>query len=143
MVTIDNAFSGFSVDDIAAAERFYGGSLGLDVRVNEMGILEISLPGGGHAIAYPKGDHTPASFTILNFGVADIDVAVDELNAAGIVTKIYDDPDYGTDRRGISRGRGPDIAWFRDPAGNVLSVIADAASDARADAGAESGASED
>ena len=131
MLTIDNAFSGFSVDDIPAAERFYGGSLGLDVRVNEMGILEISLPGGGNVIAYPKQDHAPAVFTILNFGVADIDAAVDELNAAGIVTKIYDDPDYGTDARGVSRGRGPDIAWFRDPAGNVLSVIADTRADDR------------
>ncbi len=128
MVTIHNAFSGFSVDDIGAAERFYGESLGLDVQVNAMGILEIALPGGGQVIAYPKGDHAPASFTVLNFDVADIDAAVDELNAAGIVTKIYEDPDYGTDERGISRGRGPDIAWFRDPAGNVLSVIATATS---------------
>lgn len=126
MVTIDSAFSGFSVDDIPAAQRFYGDTLGLTVEVNEMGILDIALPGGGHVIAYPKSDHAPAPFTVLNLGVADIDTAVDELNAADVVTKIYDDPDFGTDARGISRGRGPDIAWFRDPAGKVLSVIADA-----------------
>ncbi|WP_282838220.1 VOC family protein [Microbacterium flavum] len=123
MITIDSAFSGFSVDDVPAAEQFYRDALGLDVQVNTMGILEITLPGGGHAIAYPKRDHVPASFTILNLAVSDIDAAVDELNAAGVVTKIYDDPDFGTDARGVSRGRGPDIAWFRDPAGNVLSVI--------------------
>ena len=80
-----------------------------------MGILDIALPGGGHVIAYPKSDHAPASFTVLNLGVADIDTAVDELNAAGVVTKIYDDPDFGTDARGISRGRGPDIASFATP----------------------------
>ena len=117
------AFSGFSVDDIPAAEAFYRDALGLETRVNEMGVLELALPGGAHAIAYPKADHAPASFTVLNLEVADIDEAVTALNAAGVVTKIYDDPDFGTDERGISRGRGPDIAWFRDPAGNVLSVI--------------------
>jgi catechol 2,3-dioxygenase-like lactoylglutathione lyase family enzyme len=119
-----SAFPGFSVDDLSAAEAFYGGLLGLDVDLNEMGILEITLPGGGRAIAYPKEDHEPATFTILNFVVDDIDAAVDALNAAGVVTKIYADPDYGTDARGIARGGGgPEIVWFRDPAGNVLSAI--------------------
>lgn len=123
MVAFDGAFAGFSVDDIPAAHTFYRDALGLQAEVGAMGILEITLPGGGHAIAYPKKDHEPATFTILNFMVADIDAAVTDLNAAGVVTKIYTDPDFGTDERGISRGRGPDIAWFRDPAGNVLSVI--------------------
>ena len=126
MVTFESAFAGFSVDDVPAAEAFYRDVLGLDARVGEMGILEISLPGGGHTIAYPKRDHEPASFTILNLVVSDIDAAVDALNAAGVVTKIYTDPDFGTDERGIARGNGgPEIAWFRDPAGNVLSVIAE------------------
>ncbi len=123
MVAFDSAFSGFSVDDIPAAQSFYRDALGLAAEVNDMGILDITLPGGAHVIAYPKSDHVPAAFTILNFAVADIDAAVDELNAAGVVTKIYDDPDFGGDARGIMRGRGPEIAWFRDPAGNVLSVI--------------------
>lgn len=124
MVAFDNAFSGFSVDDIPAAHTFYRDVLGLAAELNEMGILEITLPGGGRAIAYPKDDHVPATFTILNFAVGDIEAAVDDLNAAGVVTKIYDDPDFGTDARGIARWDGPEIAWFRDPAGNVLSIIA-------------------
>jgi len=124
MVAFNGAFSGFSVDDIPAAETFYRDVLGLSVETGGMGILDITLPGGAHAIAYPKDDHVPATFTILNFEVSDIDAAVDDLNAAGVVTKIYDDPDFGTDARGIARGNGgPEIAWFRDPAGNVLSVI--------------------
>jgi len=124
MVTISSSFAGFSVDDIDAAATFYRDTLGLAVEPAGMGILDITLPGGWHAIAYPQDDHVPATFTILNLEVDDIDVAVDELNAAGVITKIYDDPDYGTDDRGIARGNGgPEIAWFRDPAGNVLSVI--------------------
>ncbi|WP_425838726.1 VOC family protein [Microbacterium sp. PA5] len=124
MVTISSAFAGFSVDDLAAAESFYRDTLGLAVERNGMGILEIALPGGGHVIAYPKDDHEPATFTILNLVVDDIDTAVDELNAAGVTTKIYDREDLPTDERGIARGNGgPDIAWFRDPAGNVLSVL--------------------
>ncbi|MCT9819643.1 VOC family protein [Microbacterium sp. W1N] len=124
MIAFDSAFAGFSVDDIAAAEAFYRDTLGLEVELGEMGILDIELPGGWHTIAYPKHDHVPASFTILNLVVSDIDAAVDALNAAGVTTKIYDDPDFGTDERGIARGNGgPEIAWFRDPAGNVISVI--------------------
>jgi hypothetical protein len=93
-----------------------------------MGNLDIALPSGGHVFVYPKPDHTPASFTILNLAVDDIDAAVDDLNAKGVVTKIYDDDSLPTDEKGIARGRavdrGPDIAWFRDPAGNVMSVLA-------------------
>ncbi|SBS72561.1 VOC family protein [uncultured Microbacterium sp.] len=127
MIRSAASFAGFSVDDIAAAEAFYRDVLGLPVQTNAMGILEITMPGGWRVIAYPKDDHVPASFTILNLLVDDIDAAVDELNAQGVATKLYHDPDFGTDERGIARGNGgPDIAWFRDPAGNVLSVLVDA-----------------
>ncbi len=122
-----HAFSGFSVDDIDAARSFYGETLGLDVSTNAMGFLDIRLPQGGSILVYAKPNHTPASFTILNFPVDDVEAAVDELNARGVVTKIYVDPDFGTDAKGIAHGgpgRGPDIAWFTDPAGNVLSVLA-------------------
>jgi catechol 2,3-dioxygenase-like lactoylglutathione lyase family enzyme len=123
MLTTNFAFGGFSVDDIDAAHRFYGETLGLDAEMGEMGILQLTLPGGARVIAYPKPDHTPATFTILNFSVDDVDRAVTELQAAGVTTKIYDDEALPTDDRGIMRGNGPTIAWFRDPAGNVLSVI--------------------
>jgi len=122
-----HAFSGFSVDSIDEARSFYGDTLGMDVSDNAMGFLEISLPRGGSILVYSKPDHTPASFTILNFPVEDVEAAVDELNAKGVVTKIYSDPDLGTDAKGISHGapgKGPDIAWFKDPAGNVLAVLA-------------------
>jgi catechol 2,3-dioxygenase-like lactoylglutathione lyase family enzyme len=121
-------FSGFSVDDIDAARHFYRETLGLDVRDNPMGFLDIHLPRGGTVLVYAKPNHTPASFTILNFPVSDVEAAVDDLNERGVVTKIYTDPDYGTDAKGIAHGepgRGPDIAWFTDPAGNVLSVLAE------------------
>ena len=127
MLTTTHAFSGFSVDDIDAAKVFYGEILGVTCAPGEMGNLQLILPGGHEILIYPKPNHEPASFTILNFIVKDIDVAVDELNAAGVTTKIYDDPNLHTDDKGIARGKqagyGPDIAWFRDPAGNVLSVI--------------------
>jgi len=129
MVTIRDEFPGFSVDDIEAAREFYGTKLGLQVRDGTMGgDLQLTLPSGQAVFIYPKPDHEPAVFTIFNLVVEDIDRAVEELNDAGIVTKIYEAPDdYGTDERGIARGsrsgQGPDIAWFRDPAGNVLSVI--------------------
>lgn len=124
MFRTDGAFSGFSVDDIDAARHFYGETLGLDVTDNPMGFLELKLASGGTVLIYGKPNHTPASFTILNFPADDVEAAVDDLNARGVVTKIYTDPDFGTDAKGISRGRGPDIAWFTDPAGNVLSVVA-------------------
>ena len=128
MVTIRDVFPGFSVDDIEAAWEFYGAKLGLQVSDGTMGDLQLTMPSGQRVFIYPKPDHQPAVFTILNLLVEDIDQAVDELNDAGIATKIYEAPDdYGTDARGIARGsqsgQGPDIAWFRDPAGNVLSVI--------------------
>lgn len=124
MFTADKAFSGFSVDDIEAARRFYGEVLGLDVTDNEMGFLNIHLPSGGDILIYSKPNHEPASYTILNFPVEDVEAAVDELNSRGVTTKIYSDDEFPTDAKGIVRGgRGPEIAWFRDPAGNVLSVL--------------------
>jgi catechol 2,3-dioxygenase-like lactoylglutathione lyase family enzyme len=126
MLTNSAAFSGFAVNDIEAARTFYGETLGLPVELNEMGILDITLGSGAHVIAYPKADHEPAGFTILNFPVDDLDEAVDQLNSRGVPTKIYDDPEYGGDEKGILRGEyGPAIAWFRDPAGNMLSVLED------------------
>jgi catechol 2,3-dioxygenase-like lactoylglutathione lyase family enzyme len=129
MVTSLDVFSGFSVNDIPAAKAFYGETLGLDVSDGPMGNLDLALPSGGHVFIYPKPDHEPATFTILNLVVGDIDVAVDELNAKGVETNIYDDPNLPTDAKGILRGRaanrGPDIAWFRDPSGNVVSVLQD------------------
>ena len=90
-----------------------------------MGFLDLRLPRGGSVLVYAKPNHTPASFTILNFPVADVDAAVEELNERGVQTKIYGDDEFPSDSRGIVRGngQGPDIAWFRDPAGNVLAVM--------------------
>ncbi|WP_350349450.1 VOC family protein [Agromyces sp. G08B096] len=127
MVEIRDAFPGFSVNDVKAARRFYREVLGLGV-ADEMGGLRLTLPSGQSVFVYPKDDHEPASFTILNFMVGDISQTVDDLNAAGVVTKIYTEGfAFGTDERGINwgskSGMGPDICWFKDPAGNVLSVI--------------------
>ena len=91
-----------------------------------MGFLEITLPNGANVLAYTKTNHEPASYAVLNFDVDDVEVAVDEFNAAGVVTKIYTDLDFGEDVRGISRGMGADLAWFTDPVGNVLSVLTSA-----------------
>jgi catechol 2,3-dioxygenase-like lactoylglutathione lyase family enzyme len=120
------AFSGFSVNDIEAARTFYGETLGLDVRDGPMGLLELHVAGGTPILVYPKDDHAPATFTILNFPVDDIDAAVERLAAAGVTFERY--PHMGeADATGVYRGLGggPDIAWFRDPAGNVLSVLSD------------------
>ena len=123
MLKDSHAFSGFSVDDLEVAKKFYGEKLGLDVANTDQGLM-VSLLGSNGVFIYEKPDHVPASFTILNFPVADIDVAVDELAAAGIVFERYEGM---TDGKGIARGleinRGPSIAWFKDPAGNVLSVL--------------------
>ena len=123
--TTNGAFSGFSVDDLDAAREFYGDTLGLEVEPNDMGFLNLRLSSGGSVLIYAKPNHTPASFTILNFPVPDVDSAVDDLNARGVNTKIYSDSEFPSDSRGIVRGEGhgPDIAWFRDPAGNVLAVM--------------------
>jgi catechol 2,3-dioxygenase-like lactoylglutathione lyase family enzyme len=119
------AFSGFSVDDLAKARTFYTETLGLNVENDGVGV-RLRLPGGGTVFAYPKQDHQPATFTILNFAVDDIDAAVDDLSSRGVRFEHYDKIPK-TDEKGILRGRaenrGPDIAWFKDPAGNFLSVI--------------------
>jgi catechol 2,3-dioxygenase-like lactoylglutathione lyase family enzyme len=124
MFKSNQAFSGFSVDDVPKAKQFYEQILGLDVRENN-GMLELSIANGSKVIVYPKPNHTPATYTILNFPVENIDRAVDELKRAGVRFERYDAPDIGTDEKGICRGRGkgPDIAWFKDPAGNILSVL--------------------
>jgi catechol 2,3-dioxygenase-like lactoylglutathione lyase family enzyme len=121
------AFSSFSVDDVEAAKRFYGQTLGLEISdVPEMqGLLDLRLPGGSRVLLYPKSDHTPASFTVLNLPVEDIEAAVDELTSRGVRFETYDDGPIKTDERGILRGPGPNIAWFKDPAGNILSILED------------------
>jgi len=117
------AFSSYSVDDIVAAKSFYQEILGLDVEEDEMGFLSIHLTGGGEVILYPKPNHLPATFTVLNFPVDDIDKAVDELISKGVAFEQYSG-EIKTDEKGICReGGGPLIAWFRDPAGNILSVL--------------------
>ncbi len=118
MLEHSKAFSGFSVDDIAAAKRFYGETLGL--RLSEAnGLLRLHVDGNTDTVIYPKPDHVPATFTILNFPVDDIEAAVDALVARGVAFEHYD----WVDERGINRRGGPPIAWFKDPAGNILSVL--------------------
>jgi catechol 2,3-dioxygenase-like lactoylglutathione lyase family enzyme len=114
------AFSGFSVDDIPKAKDFYGETLGLRVS-EEYGLLTLHIAGERDTLVYPKDDHTAATYTILNFPVDDIDSAVDELAARGVQFERYEGAEQ--DEKGIHRGEGPLIAWFRDPAGNILSVI--------------------
>jgi catechol 2,3-dioxygenase-like lactoylglutathione lyase family enzyme len=117
------AFSGFSVDDIPRAKSFYAETLGLDV-TDEGDGFALHLAGGGNVFVYPKGDaHEPASFTILNFEVEEIETAVDGLTERGVEFERYEGTELETDEKGIFRGDGPLIAWFKDPAGNVLSVI--------------------
>lgn len=123
MLGSSKAFSGFSVDDIPRAKQFYSETLGLDVTQDD-DILTLKLAGGTNVLVYPKGEqHTPASFTILNFPVPDIEAAVEELTSRDVQFERYEGTPTETDERGIFRGGGPLIAWFTDPAGNVLSVI--------------------
>lgn len=116
------AFSSFSVNDLAKAKEFYGQTLGLKVSELPEG-LELTLTGGSTLFLYPKPNHAAASFTVLNFPVDDIDEAVEELAALGIRLERYNQPDLKTDETGIMRGPGPRIAWFKDPANNILSVV--------------------
>ncbi|MGH1564161.1 VOC family protein [Mumia sp. DW29H23] len=123
MLAESPAYSGFSVDDVAAAKAFYADTLGLDVS-EANGMLTLHLAGGRDTLVYPKGDqHQPASYTILNFPVPDIEAAVDGLTERGVAFEKYEGTPTATDDKGIFRGGGPLIAWFTDPAGNVLSVI--------------------
>jgi catechol 2,3-dioxygenase-like lactoylglutathione lyase family enzyme len=114
------AFSGFAVDDLGKAREFYGETLGLRTS-EEDGLLSLHLAGDRDILVYAKPDFVPATYTILNFPVEDIDKTVDELSARGVSFERYDG--FDQDEKGISRGEGPDIAWFRDPAGNILSVL--------------------
>lgn len=123
MFTDTPAFSSYSVDDIAKAKEFYGNILGLDIEESKEGLnLKIK---GTTVFLYPKDDHVPATFTVLNFAVEDIDSAVDEMSEKGISFERYEE--MHQDEKGIARGKavgmGPDIAWFKDPAGNILSVL--------------------
>jgi catechol 2,3-dioxygenase-like lactoylglutathione lyase family enzyme len=123
MLRDSNAFSGFSVDDIQKAKNFYGETLGLDMSETH-GLLKLHLAGGNTVLIYPKPNHTPATFTILNFPVRNIDKAVAELTKRGVRFERYEG-DLKTDDKGIFRGGEPLIAWFKDPAGNILSVLQD------------------
>ena len=116
------AFSGFSVDDLGRAKEFYGETLGLRVS-EENGLLNLHIAGDRNTMVYPKPDHTPATYTILNFPVADIEKTVEDLAGLGVRFEHYEGTDIETDEKGIFRGGGPLIAWFKDPAGNILSVI--------------------
>jgi catechol 2,3-dioxygenase-like lactoylglutathione lyase family enzyme len=116
------AFSGFSVNDLQKAKEFYGQTLGLDVS-ESYGLLQLHIAGGTTILIYPKENHTPATFTILNFPVDNIEQAVDELVRRGVQFESYNEGDLVTDEKGISHGQGPKIAWFKDPAGNLLSVL--------------------
>jgi catechol 2,3-dioxygenase-like lactoylglutathione lyase family enzyme len=117
------AFSGFSVKDIPQAEKFYQQTLGLNVSV-ENGILFLHLADRSDVLLYPKDNHQPATYTVLNFPVDDVEKTVDELSKVGVQFEHYDEPSLRTDAKGISRGNGgPTIAWFKDPSGNILSVL--------------------
>jgi len=124
MFDTTKAFSGFAVDDLDAANQFYGETLGIEVRTEDMGILTLRLSGDRVIVIYPKPDFTPATYTILNFPVDDIDAAVDDLTCRGVELTRYDGFDH--DGKGVVRDPGgPQIAWFTDPAGNILSVLQD------------------
>lgn len=124
MLQNSKAFSSFSVDDVKKAKEFYQEVLGLEVKDNPMGVIEVVVSGSSNILLYPKPNHVPATFTVLNFPVKDIDQAADELIAKGVKFEIYNQESIKTDQKGISRGNGgPNIAWFRDPAGNILSIL--------------------
>ena len=120
MFTNTEAFSGFAVDDVDKAREFYGETLGLEV-AEENGLLTLQIAGDRPTLVYPRAGHVPAEYTILNFPVDDIEQAVDDLAARGVQFERYEG--FDQDERAIMRGGGPPIAWFKDPAGNVLSVI--------------------
>lgn len=126
MLKVQAAFSGLSVDDLTKARQFYTKVLGLAPGDEAMG-LQLKLPGGGLLFIYPKSDHQPATFTVLNLVVKDIDEAIDELTKSGVTFERYDNMPGKQDAKGILRGRssgqGPDIAWFKDPAGNILAIL--------------------
>jgi len=120
-----NAFSGFSVNDTKKAKEFYGKTLGMEIKDGPMGILDLKVANGSSVIIYPKPNHSPADFTILNIPVDNIDEAVDELTGRGVKFIKYNEGEIKTDEKGVMRGNGPNIAWFNDPAGNIISVLED------------------
>jgi len=122
MLENSKAFSGLAAPDIAKIKEFYSKTLGLKV-TEEHGLLTLHLVGGNNVLIYPKSNHVPATFTVLNFPVDDVDLAVDELSKRGVRFEKYNGPEIKTDEKGIMRGSGPTIAWFKDPAGNILSVL--------------------
>lgn len=122
MLRESKAFSGFAVPDVAKARAFYEQTLGVKVSESN-GLLALHLAGGNNVLIYPKADHAPANFTVLNFPVISVDQAVEDLTSRGVRFEVYDMPGIKTDEKGIMRGKGPTIAWFRDPAGNILSVL--------------------
>jgi predicted enzyme related to lactoylglutathione lyase len=122
MLKDSKAFSGFAVGDIEKAREFYGSTLGLKLSESN-GLLTLHLAGGNNVLVYPKPNHVPATFTVLNFPVDDVDQTVDQLTKRGVRFEMYDLPEIKTDKKGIMRGNGTTIAWFNDPAGNILSVI--------------------
>jgi catechol 2,3-dioxygenase-like lactoylglutathione lyase family enzyme len=123
MLNVSKAFSSFSVNDIQKAKEFYGKTLGLELASGPEGTVAVPLSGGTKALMYPKPNHEPATFTVLNFPVESVEKTVDELSRLGVRFEVYDEPNLKTDTLGISRGNGPTIAWFKDPAGNILSVL--------------------
>src|SRR5260370_39838984 len=123
MLNKSKALSSFSVDNIQKAKEFYSKTLGLEVSPGPEGTLVLALAGGAKTMMYPKPNHQPATFTVLNFPVDSVEKAQYELNQRGVRFEIYNEPNLKTDARGISRGNGPTIAWFKDPAGNILSVL--------------------
>jgi catechol 2,3-dioxygenase-like lactoylglutathione lyase family enzyme len=123
MLNVNKAFSSFSVNDIQKAKEFYGKTLGLELASGPEGTLVLPLSGGTKALMYPKPNHQAATFTVLNFPVDNVEKAVDVLSQRGVRFEVYDELSLKTDARGISRGNGPTIAWFKDPAGNILSVL--------------------
>ncbi|HEY7099108.1 MAG TPA: VOC family protein [Terriglobales bacterium] len=125
MLKSSHAFSGFSVNDIAKAKDFYGNTLGLEVSESH-GLLNLHVASGNTVLVYPKSKHQPATFTVLNFPVKNVEEAVDTLKKRGVRFETYNEPDLKTDEKGIMRGNGPTIAWFKDPAGNILSVLDEA-----------------
>lgn len=122
MFTDTPTFSSFAVDDVAAARAFYGETLGLRTEaLGEADMFSLHLAGDRRIVVYGKPDFAPATYTVLNFEVPDVEAAVDELTARGVTMERYEG--FDQDDKGIARGRGPDIAWFRDPAGNILAVL--------------------
>ena len=123
MLNTRKAFSSFSVNDIQKAREFYGETLGLEVSSGPEGTLVVPLCGDAKALMYPKPNHQPATFTVLNFPVKSVDETVEKLSQRGVRFEVYNEPNLKTDERGVSRGNGPTSAWFKDPAGNILSVV--------------------